>query len=105
MEVITIEQIESMLNMYNDLTLIKPNESPNGNIIYHLYEDGSLTYQKGGFAYKQRSEFTSLDGFGKINNLKFPNNKTYVVITEEHAIEIRKLMILYKKQLLNLIKI
>jgi len=32
-----------------------PKESPNGNTIYHLYSDGEITYQKGGWAYLQCS--------------------------------------------------
>lgn len=41
----------------HDLSLIKKDEQPNSNIIYTLYSDGSITREKGGWAYKKRSIF------------------------------------------------
>jgi len=32
-------------------------QSPNENVIYHLYNDGEITHQKGSWAYLKRSEF------------------------------------------------
>ena len=68
--------------------LIQPKESPNGNTIYHLYSDGTITYQKGGFAYLQRSVFEeeyALKNHRKIN-LKLlnvaPDGTTYVILTQ-----------------------
>lgn len=42
----------------NKNELIDENEAPNGNIVYHLYANGTITHQKGGKAYLSRSEFT-----------------------------------------------
>jgi hypothetical protein len=77
--------------------LINPNESPNGNLIYHLYSDGEITYQKGGWAYLERSEFTShysIPGCEKFG-FKFVNDnsdKTYVILNENECIEFRNKM-------------
>jgi len=67
--------------------LVIPTESPNGNIIYHLYSDGSITYQKGGWAYRQRSEFDNTPPLTnyKMLNFEFPkktnDETTYVILT------------------------
>jgi hypothetical protein len=71
--------------------LINPKESPNGNTIYHLYSDGQITFQKGGWAYLQRSEFTEDSPFSAYRDLqlKFPkeadNGNTYVILTKEEC--------------------
>ena len=76
--------------------LIIPTESPNGNLIYHLYENGEITFQKGGWAYLERSEFTSkhLIYYSNMLNLNFPNKSdsgmTYVVLTQEECEKFRK---------------
>jgi hypothetical protein len=78
--------------------LIQPKESPNGNIIYHLYSDGTITYQKGGFAYLQRSVFEdeyALKNHKKIN-LKLindaPDGTTYVILTQDECNYFREKM-------------
>ncbi len=79
--------------------LIKPNESPNSNLIYHLYSDGEITYQKGGWAYKQRSEFTIEPPIGGYNylDMHFPNfadyGKTFIILTEHECNYFRNKMI------------
>lgn len=81
--------------------LLKPNESPNGNTMYHLYNDGEITYQKGGWAYGQRSVFQ--DGL-PVNNMKklqlnFPKDmgviggETYAILTQKECQEFRNKMI------------
>lgn len=73
--------------------LVDPKESPNGNIIYHLYSDGEITSQKGGWAYLQRSEFTNGNNYSNSNCKKFnlklakedDHNRTYVVLTEDEC--------------------
>ena len=47
--------VNDLIKKLNNPDLIKKNESPNGNIIYHLYSDGTITRQKGGWAYLKRS--------------------------------------------------
>jgi len=78
--------------------LIQPKESPNGNTIYHLYSDGTITYQKGGFAYLQRSVFEeeyALKNHTKIN-LKLlkdsPDGTTYVILTQNECHYFREKM-------------
>ncbi len=69
--------------------LVQPNEAPNGNTIYHLYSDGEITFQKGGFAYKQRSEFTSkppVMNKGQRLDLKLEiDGKDYAILTEQEC--------------------
>jgi hypothetical protein len=78
--------------------LIIKTESPNGNKIYHLYEDGEITFQKGGSVYLKRSEFTSKGPihYATLLNIKFPDKAdsgmTYVVLTEEECETFRKLI-------------
>lgn len=87
--------------------LWKPNESPNGNTMYHLYVDGEITYQKGGWAYGQRSVFPSCSPVPGIKNLKFDFPKkhhnveeTYAILTEQECIDFRNKMIdLFKKHI------
>lgn len=76
--------------------LIRPNESPNGNRIYHLYSDGEITNQKGGFAYLQRSEFTNEGAifFGP-PKFHFPmqcGTISYAIMTMENCIKMREKM-------------
>jgi len=77
------------------------NASPNENTIYHLYNDGEITQQKGAYAYLQRSEFDIYDGFlGKYHFEQFPFDFvvkartpfTYAVLTLEECIQFRKEM-------------
>jgi len=79
--------------------LVNPNDSPNGNQIYHLYSTGEISFQKGGWAYLQRSE-CFIDG--KIFNyqkleFKFPNEATdgttYAILTKEECSQFRSQMI------------
>lgn len=81
--------------------LVNVTESPNGNLIYHLYSDGEITFQKGGWAYLQRSEFTHWNNYAnstcKKLNLVLPNSdskgRTYVVLTEEECKYFRSQML------------
>ncbi len=83
--------------------LIKPTESPNGNIIYHLYSTGEITFQKGGIAYNERNEFSKesiIDGCRTYLNMEFPNEVqigytklTYAILTEEECVYFRNKMI------------
>ena len=47
--------INNIVLSLNNPLLIKKEEQPNENIIYHLYSDGTITRQKGGWAYGNRS--------------------------------------------------
>jgi hypothetical protein len=95
--------IKDMIIMYHNPDLVKSTESPNGNRIYHIYSDGEITNQKGGFAYLRRSEFTTkgpIDGLKKMNVFPIENGDySYAIVTEEDAIKIREEMI--KQSILN----
>lgn len=80
--------------------LWKPNDSPNGNRMYHLYIDGEITNQKGGWAYGERNVFT--DEYPVPNMVRlgfdFPKKhdrvkESYVILTEKECYEYRNKMI------------
>ncbi len=79
--------------------LLKPDEAPNSNIIYHLYNDGMITSQKGGFAYLLRTEnIVSIPLYQdvRLSPFKFPkktiNDCNYVILTEKECLDMRKKM-------------
>jgi hypothetical protein len=81
--------------------LLKPDESPNGNTMFHLYSDGEITYQKGGWAYGKRNVFPLQPPLSGMINLgfHFPKNhdhikETYVILTEEECNDFRNKMII-----------
>jgi hypothetical protein len=85
--------------------LINPKESPNGNQIYHLYSTGEISFQKGGWAYMQRSEFMThgnIPNYKKLD-LKFPkkaaDDSTYVILREEECKNFRIQMVELIKKL------
>lgn len=77
--------------------LIDANASPNANIIYHFYSNGEVTYQKGGWEYLQRSEFTLMPSLSrKLSILSLPRkidgNLTYAILTEDECKKYREIM-------------
>jgi hypothetical protein len=79
--------------------LVNPKESPNGNQIYHLYSTGEISFQKGGWAYLQRSECITdgkLSSYQKID-LRLPkeaaDGSTYAILTREECIKFRAQMV------------
>ena len=97
----TFEQIKDAIEKAHNPSLVIKTESPNGNIIYHLYSDGEITSQKGGWAYLQRSEFTSKYSLCKKNYFDiFPmklKNLSYAIVTENDANQILSMMQEYEK--------
>jgi len=81
-------------------------KSPSENTIYHIYSDGEITYQKGGWAYLNRSEFSEKSCLSNnFSQLEFPKKRYdygYAIVTLEDAIIIRDMMI--KINNLSLIK-
>lgn len=79
--------------------LVNPNESPNGNQIYHLYSTGEISYQKGGWAYMRRSEFMTHDKLlnytklGLVFPKKAADGSTYVILKEDECTNFRLKMI------------
>ena len=98
-----IELINNQIKLSHNPELVIKNESPNSNTIYHIYEDGEITSQKGGFAYLQRSEFTSHApiNIGPKKQVKFDFplglGSKYAIVTESDAIIIRNMMIGFYK--------
>jgi hypothetical protein len=78
--------------------LLREKDPPNVNIIYHLYSTGEITFQKGGWAYQQRSEFSSFCALPNHKKLAFTFPKkpaygpSYVILTEEECIYFRTKM-------------
>ena len=80
--------------MDNQYGLLQPKESPNGNIMYHLYSSGEITYQKGGWGYLNRNEFWHANKIPYAEeNFDFPlkaaDNTTYVILTIEECKKFR----------------
>jgi hypothetical protein len=81
-------------------SLVEPETSPNGNMIYHIYNDGEITSQKGGWAYMRSSKFTIIEPLPNADRLglKFKREietstgqmASYSIVTCEQADEIRK---------------
>ena len=96
-------KIYKMLEELNDDNLINKNESPNTNTIYHLYSDGNITYQKGGMAYRARSEFNLVSSItinmnldiDKFKYLLNTNTHTfgYIIVSDVNAVLIRNEML------------
>ena len=76
--------------------IIKLDQTPNENKIFHLYGDGEITFQKGSYAYGQRSEFPDTYGFLHYKNrFMFPCTRgthTYCLLTEDECYDCIKLM-------------
>ena len=100
-------KIYKMLKELNDDSLVLPNAKPGDNTIYHLYNDGRITSQFGGWAYLQRKEnelksyicnnlYLDIEKFIHIyttenTNFGRKNSKTfgYVNVTYDDAIALR----------------
>lgn len=103
-KILSLEFITDYIKNAHNPNLIFPEESPNRNIIYHIYSDGEITSQKGGWAYLQRSEFNEnyITCKNKYNNL-FPMNRgdfTYAIVTEHDALKIQKMLLEYENTII-----
>lgn len=89
--------IQKTINFSHNKNLIDENIAPNDNIIYHIYQDGEITSQKGSWAYGRRTEFTlHYPIHGYKNNFTFPLSKGkfgYAIVTKKNALLIRNMMI------------
>jgi hypothetical protein len=76
--------------------LIHDEMSPCENRIYHLYEDGEITNQKGSWAYQQRSEFPSespiIHGESPFMLPISWGQHTYAILTYEECLRTRQKM-------------
>ncbi len=91
-----IEASKKYILPNNTCSLINSEESPNANIIYHLYSDGEITSQKGGWAYGQRSVFTSASRVIYDDEIKKYFTFHYVVLPYEECREFRERMSRFK---------
>ena len=96
---VSYEEIQKKINSSHNPNLVIKDSSPNENLIYHIYNDGEITIQKGGWAYHHRSEFSDKPPIGKYkHNLKFPiksRGHSYAIVTKNDAYLIRDMMIHY----------
>ncbi len=79
-------------------SIIDPKLQPNENIIYYLYSDGTVTRQKGGWAYGRRTVTDVMSKIIQSNNFfTFPLKgdfvgDTYAIILYEDCLKIRQLV-------------
>ena len=90
--------VNNVVKIFNNLSLINSDQQPNENIIYQLYSDGTITRQKGGWAYGKRSLSDIAYEIVKPNTyFTFPNvgeneGDTYAIMTLENCHKVRNLM-------------
>lgn len=101
---VIVNQINNKIKECHNPDLLKRDEAPNSNWIYKIWEDGTVTHEKGGFAYGQRSMFD--DKSAVCHNsfthelLIFPMyckirlmDEGYAMVTQDHAYEIRDMIV------------
>ncbi len=98
---VTVTELEQFITSCHNPNLVIRDESPNANTIYHVYSDGEVSEQKGGFAYLQRTERVIFpDKFPNKYSHIFPLKRTndygktfgYAIVTLSDAIRIVNLM-------------
>jgi len=76
--------------------LVIKDAQPGDNTIYHLYNDGEITMQKGGWAYGNRGEFTLhfsvIYGSSPFTFPKKSGEHTYAILTEDECLTMREKM-------------
>jgi len=82
---------QELLDKYHDPTLVKPNESPNGNRQILLFNDGEIVDTKGGSAFLKRSFFSIENTLGVNYKMPIPHgNYSFAILpSEEIARKIR----------------
>ena len=90
--------INEIVKKIHNPALVDINLAPNENIIYHLYSDGTITRQKGSWAYGKRNIFEIESYCVKPNTFfTFPNKgenegDTYSIMTLENCKKVKNLM-------------
>jgi hypothetical protein len=94
----TKNTINKIVKEINNPSLIDINMAPNENIIYHLYSDGTITREKGSWAYGKRS-VTDIESYCIKPNtfFSFPykgqyEGDTYAILTLENCRKVKNLM-------------
>jgi hypothetical protein len=93
-----MEELISFVNYSHNPALVCPKAAPNGNIVYHIYSNGEITYQKGGDAYLNRSEYTDSCAYLKKNYyelfpMKINKQLSYAIVTKENAKQIQSMLL------------
>jgi hypothetical protein len=92
------KNINDMVSSLHNPSIIDPNLQPNENIIFCLYSDGTVTRQKGGWAYGKRSITDIMYEIVKPNTFfTFPlkgerEGDTYAILTYDDCIKVRNKM-------------
>lgn len=99
LEQIVLDMHKAHYSPENPNGLWKPDESPNANTIYKIWSDGEITYEKGGFAYGERSLKQSrgpLVYLDKSTLPKFPNDQgngnSYAILTTDECYKVLALL-------------
>ena len=105
---LTEETVKELINSCNNPELINRDIAPNGNIIYKIYSDGEITFEKGGNAYGKRTLHTLMSScmrnkFADLFPLKITGSYNveygYAIVTHEDGHKIRDALInLYNKK-------
>ena len=90
--------INNLVKTLNNESLIVKEQQPSENYIYKLYSDGTVTREKGGWAYGKRSTFDVEYEIVKPNTFfTFPykgqnDGDTYGILTIENCHKVREVM-------------
>ena len=87
-------ELKEFIKSKHNPNLVDETKAPNDNRIYHIYEDGEITHQKGSYAYLNRTEF--VEKYGSVRNIPadiFPitfkknmwQTHGYAIVTQEDA--------------------
>jgi len=91
-----MEEINDKIKSSHNTKLINKDMSPNENTIYHIYNDGEITQQKGSYAYMQRAEITIKPAVQYKHIFNFPNKNVngigYAIVSENDANIIRDML-------------
>jgi hypothetical protein len=90
--------INNLVHTINDNSLIVKEQQPSENYIYKLYSDGTLTREKGGWAYGKRNTIDiEYEILRPHTFFTFPykgqyEGDTYAILTLENSHKVRELM-------------
>jgi hypothetical protein len=97
MNISKIAEVNARIVVANNPALVKTAEIPINNIVYHLYNNGRVTTQKGGWAYGCLGETTNYKFQIIISakiHFRFPNisedGTSYAILTQEQCIDFYK---------------
>jgi len=94
--------VNEMVYKLHNPSIIDSKLQPNENIIYCLYSDGTITRQKGGWAYGKRSVTDIMSKILKPNTFfTFPlkgeyEGDTYAILSYDDCVKIRNIMTNFK---------